>query len=475
MKKITTQATKVAACIGLMLASSGAYATDWDVTQSANIEAAAPTITQGGTALVSGSNQAVNGIVLDNTEDDLASGSQSVTVTSTGVVLTQGDTVDNANQALNFIDADNIGSDSAVSQTVSQTTGMTTVLTQSDDNTTGGNVQGINYAKTRLDVDALTQSYTEQGNLQMRQNSVDSANNIQGVNIVLAGRDAGTVSLTQSVSVTGRTSMRQGANNIGGSNTQVGNAAIAVLGDVTNTTQSFSSSTGDLVLRQVVGGSDNVQATNLLRTESAAGDIDSENVQTTTKTGGNVLFTQDTGSANNIQAGNVAISGDNIEDLVQTFNASTAASVDFDQTPTAINNIQAGNMAVLENAGNDTIGDVSQTFTSSITRTDLLQSSGSTNLIQAGNLIDINSGDVVNDGATTTTQLFEALGGDVTLTQNGGGSANLQAFNAIVDAAGAGSGGTVSQQLSINSTTFVMAQDSVSGSGQYGNFVGVKY
>lgn len=472
MKKMTIKATKVAACIGVMFAASGAYATDWNVTQNADITVAAPSITQGATSNVVSSNQALNGIVLDIDEDGLATGSQTVTIASDGVILTQGGNVDNANQALNLIEAEDIGSTSVITQTVNQTTSATTVLTQVDLDTTGNNVQAANLATARLDVEALLQSYTETGNLQLDQNSVASANNTQGVNFA-TGQDVGTTSLTQSVVVDGRTRLIQGAGNVGGANIQVGNGASATTGDVVNTSQSFTSTTGNLVLRQSVAGvGANIQAANMLRTEGAAGDIDAANVQTITKSSGRVRFTQNVSASNNTQAGNLAISGDNIDDLTQTFNASGSVSVDFDQTPTASTNVQAGNMAVLANAGNDTVGEISQTFTSSILVTDFVQESGATNLIQAGNLIDINGGDINDSG---TTQEFQALGGDVSMTQSGGGSANLQAFNAIVDASGNGSGGTVSQQLTITSGTFVMAQNDVTGSGQYGNFVGVKY
>jgi hypothetical protein len=60
------------------------------------------------------------------------------------------------------------------------------------------------------------------------------------------------------------------------------------------------------------------------------------------------------------------------------------------------------------------------------------------------------------------------------MTQAGTATGNMQALNASVyDNPGAES--TVSQALTITATTFTMSQDAVSGSGQYGNFVGVRY
>ena len=72
MKKMT----KIAAFVGASLLASGAHAADWNVTQTADVTVPAPSLSQGATTNVASSNQALNGIALDNTEDDLASGSQ---------------------------------------------------------------------------------------------------------------------------------------------------------------------------------------------------------------------------------------------------------------------------------------------------------------------------------------------------------------------------------------------------------------
>jgi hypothetical protein len=118
------------------------------------------------------------------------------------------------------------------------------------------------------------------------------------------------------------------------------------------------------------------------------------------------------------------------------------------------------------------VDEATQVFTSSDTSTDFNQSSASNTLIQAGNLIDLGAGNSIDD--TGSTQSFTAGGGSVAMTQDGSGSANLQALNGIVyETTGAVS--TVSQELTITATTFTMSQDAVAGSGQYGNFVGVKY
>ncbi|MFT5609652.1 MAG: hypothetical protein ACI9WC_001537 [Arenicella sp.] len=68
----------------------------------------------------------------------------------------------------------------------------------------------------------------------------------------------------------------------------------------------------------------------------------------------------------------------------------------------------------------------------------------------------------------------DALGSAVAMTQAGAATGNMQTLNAIVyDNPGAEN--TVSQALTITATTFTMSQDAVTDSGQYGNFVGVKY
>ena len=124
--------TKLAASISIMIVStSGVSAADWNVTQDANITVAAPTMNQGATTNVVSSNQAINGIALDTTNDDLATGSQTADLaSSTGVVLNQGEFVDGANQAINYIAADNVGSVSVITQTVNQTATSNTAITQ---------------------------------------------------------------------------------------------------------------------------------------------------------------------------------------------------------------------------------------------------------------------------------------------------------------------------------------------------------
>ena len=471
MKKMT----KVAAFIGLAVTSSGAMAADWNVTQNANITVAAPSITQGATASVVTSDQALNGIALDINNDDLASGSQTATVAaSTGIVLVQGPNVDGSNQAINYIEGRDIGSNALITQTVNQTAVSATSLTQSDTTATGNNIQAANLTEAERDVDQLSQVYTEAGTLTMTQSNVTSGSNTQGVNVTVAERDAGSVALTQSVTVAGVAAMTQGAGNTGGSNVQVGNGTIANTRDIDNTTQTFTANGTDLNLTQSAAGSNNIQATNYLDT-SATGTIGvtaATTSQTTTISSGNANFLQDVSGTGNVQAGNLASSGEDIADLTQSFSASGAAEVDFDQTPTAASNTQAGNMAELSTgAGGDLIDEISQTFTSSTTSTDFNQNSASSNLIQAGNLIDITTGNIDDSG---TTQQFDALGGSVSMSQSGAGAAssNLQALNGIIDSVGAGSGGTVSQALTVTSTTFTMSQENITSSGQFGNFVG---
>lgn len=480
MKEMTKKVTKVAVFIGLAFTASGASATDWNVIQDANITVAAPSITQGAANNVVNSNQAVNGIVLDTANDSLATGSQTADIaSSTGIVLTQGGSVDGSNQAINLIEADDVGSTSAITQTVNQTATSLTTLTQIDGSSVGGNVQAANLTKAVGDIDRLVQDYDESGRMDLIQSSVSTASNVQGVNYA-TGASVGTVSLVQSVEVDGRARLIQGAGNTGGNNVQVGNGAVATAasGDVNNATQTFTATAATLRLRQRAAGDNNIQAVNMMRTTGATGNI-GDTVGTTSQTvtvaSGAANFTQDVSGTGNVQAGNLAMSANNISDLTQTFTAGGATQVDFDQTPTAASNTQAGNMAVLTNgAANDQVDEISQVFTSSTSITAFDQVSASGTLIQAGNLIDVTTGDINDSG---TTQQFDALGGAVSMVQSGAGvaSGNLQALNAIVDETGNGSGGTVSQVLTITSATFAMSQDNITGSGQYGNFVGVKY
>ena len=181
-----------------------------------------------------------------------------------------------------------------------------------------------------------------------------------------------------------------------------------------------------------MSGTNNVQATNFMKTETG-GDIGATagtTTQTTTIAAGEAIFEQTASASNNIQAGNLASSDGDIADLTQSFLASGAQAVDFDQTPTASSNVQAGNMAVLATGTTDSVDEISQSFVGSNLVTDFNQESASSTLIQAGNLIDITTGNIDDSG---TTQSFTVGGGDLSMTQNGLGSAsgNLQALSLI--------------------------------------------
>jgi hypothetical protein len=466
--------TKVASFIAASLLVSNAAASDWDVTQVASITTAAPTLNQGATTNVASSNQAVNAIVLDTT-DDLVAGSQTATLdSSTGLLLTQGSNVDSSNQAINLVDGFDLGGTTSITQTVLQTGTSTTLLTQKDVDATGSNVQAVNLGVAGNDITGLKQVYTESDSVSLVQSDVVSSTNVQGLNYATAVEGIGGTELTQSVTVATDATFVQGAGNVGGTNVQVGNAAVAngAAASIANTAQTFTVTGGNLDLTQsvaTVGG--DTQAVNMISATGATSTISATTTQDVIVTAGAVNFTQDAAIGDNTQAGNLALAANAIGDLTQTFNASGASEVDFDQIPTAGSNTQAGNMVALTGTGE--ISEVLQLFSSStVGATDFNQSSDQANLIQAGNLIKITSGGTIND-ASADTQTFTAVGGAtaVTMTQDGGGSANLQALNGIVyDAAGLSNSAT--QTLTVASTSFTMTQDNISGSGQYGNFVG---
>lgn len=469
--------TKIATFVGVAFVSVGANAADWNITQTADITVPAPTMTQGGAANVVSSSQALNGIVIDNVNDDLASGTQTVNIAaSTGVQLVQGPLVDESNQALNYISGKDIGTVDTISQIVNQTEVSTTTMDQSDTSPAGLNAQAVNLSEASNDIDRLLQDYNESGALTMTQGDMTTSLNLQAVNGVIADNNVATVSLVQSIDVDGVASMTQEASNVGGTNGQFGNGALAIGGQLDNTVQTFTATASDLNVTQAAASNSNVQATNAIATLAGGniGDTPGSTTQTTTIAAGAANFSQTVSGTDNVQSGNLALADGDITDLTQTFEASNALEVDFDQTPTAAANIQAGNMAKLETGTGDVIDEISQVFNSSVLSTDFNQDSGSSNLTQAGNFIDITTGNI-ND--SDTTQLFTALGGNVAMTQSGAGTAsgNLQALNGIVDDAGAGSGGTVSQVLTITAASYTMTQENIIGSGQFGNFVGVKF
>jgi len=469
--------TKIAAFVGVAFVSVNASAADWNITQSANITVPAPELTQGGVANVVSSSQAVNGIAIDTVNDDLASGTQTADIASAiGVQLVQGSLVDESNQAINYISGKDIGSVDTISQIVNQTEVSATSLSQSDTSPVGSNRQAVNFTEASEDVDRLLQDYNETGALSMTQADINTTLNVQASNLSIANVNVATENLTQSVDVDGVANLTQAATVVGALNAQVGNGAIAIEGQLDNVVQTFTATTSDLNLTQDVAGVSNLQSTNAIATldDGNIGDTPGSTSQTTTIAAGAANFSQTVSGTDNVQGGNVASADGDITGLAQTFEATNALEVDFDQTPTAASNIQAGNMARLETGLGDVIDEISQVFNSSLLSTDFNQDSGSSNLTQAGNLIDITNGNIDD---SDTTQLFTALGGNVAMTQTGAGTAsgNLQALNGIVDDAGAGSGGTVSQVLTIAAASFSMTQENIAGSGQFGNFVGVKF
>ncbi len=475
--------TKIAAFIGSALITTGAHAADWNITQTANITVPEPIMTQGGTANVVSSTQALNGIALDTLNDDLATGTQTANIAaSTGVQMTQGPSVDDSVQATNFIAGRDIGSTDVISQVVNQTEVSTTSVTQTDTSGAGLNAQAVNYSDASGDVDRLLQDYNESGSISMTQENISTSLNAQAINAAVAEGNTATVSLTQSIDVDGVATLTQAASSVGGSNAQGGNVAVALGGQLDNTIQSFTATTTDLNVTQEAASDINIQGANIIATGNIVtaggggniGDTAGSTSQTLTIAAGGANFSQAVSGSDNVQAGNLASSDGDISDLTQTFEATNALEVDFDQTPTAANNTQAGNMAILQSGTGDVIDEISQVFNSSLSSTDFNQNSGSSNLTQAGNYIDITTGNIDD---SDTTQLFTALGGAVAMTQSGAGTAsgNLQALNGIVDAAGAGTGGTVSQVLTITAASYTMTQDNITGSGQFGNFVGVKF
>jgi hypothetical protein len=478
MKNMNKVAVFFAASLA-SLATSSALAADWDVKQSANLTSAAPALNQGNSANVTSGNQALNAVVL-KAGNKLVSGSQTVTVTATGgSQLTQGTKVTTSNQALNLISVDgaDIGDTSEVEQTVNLSGGGLTLLTQSTVTAGANNVQSLNFSNTANSgaILQLKQVYIDGDSLSLVQDAAATAGNSQGVNYA---KSAGTIGvtangLTQSVVVGKNVTFSQGAGSVGGSNVQAGNRMIST-GAILKSTQAFSVTANDLTFTQATAtGTSNRQAANMIGV-TGANAIGADTKQTLTVSAGKMTLNQTAADTGNYQAGNLAVSAGTVAGLIQEVKADTATVVEFNQTATGAENIQAGNMVV----STGVISGISQNFEGSKTITNFVQDTSANKLIQAGNLIDLGVTGTITQAATTVAQTFSVSGGNVDLVQKNNTTNQLQSFNAIVYASTNAAAGTSvgSQVLTITGgATFDMTQDAVTTSGQYGNFVGVKY
>lgn len=465
-----------AASAASIAVSGQLLAADWTIQQTATVATATPSLRQGDTALVTDSVQAINGIALKTDEDSVVAGSsQLVTISaSTSFNLTQGELVANSTQAANYLEAQNVGTTSgaAVTQTVTSTSTATTLTQEVAAGGGSTNLQALNVGRAAArggTINNLTQSITEAGTLSLIQNAVVTGTNSQAVNFAFGetiGVD-GTNLLTQSVTVTGATTFTQQAPSDG--NNQGGNiAAASDSGNIGSVSQTFITTTDIGLEQSMSSGQDNIQAINFVDTSANSDGTVGTVTQMFTANGGTVTFLSNATGIRNTEAGNFVDTRGSITDLTQSFDASNSALVDFDQTGAGNNNIQAGNMARTIDTG-AIIAEIAQIFTGSTTTNDFNQNSAADALIQAGNLIRLGYGGISD--ASGPHQTFTTTG-TVNMTQLGGGTSNLQALNAVTDFSGGTASVNLHQALITTGTSFAMAQNAVTTSGQFGNYAG---
>ena len=467
------------ACLVMVSAIPQSMAADWTITQSATITVAAPALTQGETATVTGSTQAINGIALEDDADDLTGGSQLSTLTSsTSLNLTQGPHVDASTQAFNAISAQNIGAPTGIAPVVTQTvindnSGGTALSQTGTDG--GGNLQAANAAEAAAAIHSLKQVITATGTLTVSQ-TMSTAANTQAVNFAESGSGAigsnATHQVEQELTQSDITLLNQ--TNSGTGNIQGGNVLKSAGGGIKHATQTARVSAA-VTMNQTNGGASNVQAINLAQV--VGGNIATLGQNTSFDGAAAVDINTSNGSDNNVQAINLVQSsgdgdiGSGSEQLLQSFNTAAATSFRFDQVDgTGDGNVQAGNMAAIGGTS-AVIAGISQTFTGSTTANTFTQTANTTGRIQAGNLIDLGTGSMSD--AAGPHQTFSVTAGTLAMVQESGEN-SLQALNAIVDATGGTADVNIHQSLSITATTFTMNQDGGSNNGQYGNFAGAK-
>lgn len=162
--------TVITSVVFSMNFSSSAFAADWNVTQASTLSVSAAELQQTNTA---SSIQAVNGVVLDDSNDDLVNTRQSINAAGMSVSLTQtGASTNDSVQALNVASARSI---SGLAQEVS---GLDSAELTLESTAGSGNVQALNYSRADGDTANLTQSLSGTSMITVN----DSSGNVQAAN-----------------------------------------------------------------------------------------------------------------------------------------------------------------------------------------------------------------------------------------------------------------------------------------------------
>lgn len=406
----------LAIAVSAALISTSALADSWDITQNA-APGSNTTMTQDG-ATQNQSVQAMNAINTAPAVTTNVQGSQTATLQAHTLILDQAGTTETSTQAVNYLSTDTIGvTGTAFTQDY---TGTGTVTLNQDTATLGAdNLQAVNTARgvtvTELEQGGSTANTASTITL----NQDTSAANTQAVNNVTASTDL--TKATQVAVATGNFSLNQDGS---GAQTQAVNRAVGGTNAIGTLSQTATGGSSATTMNQL-GTGVSTQALNMATGEGVSA------TSTQTATGSLTMIQGATGAA----VGNGSV-----------------------QAVNYLKSIDAGVVA----SATQSLGSGADTIS-------LTQHDSSTGTIQAGNLIDMTSG---NASAALTAGIQNITTTDaLTLAQNNTGS-SLQAGNGVLtNNTGANTGGTITQGVTAGS--LAMTQTSGSSSIQAANYVGI--
>ncbi|ORU89912.1 MAG: hypothetical protein A6F71_02805 [Cycloclasticus sp. symbiont of Poecilosclerida sp. M] len=219
------------------------------------------------------------------------------------------------------------------------------------------------------------------------------------------------------------------------------------------------------------GGSANVRATQALNNivaDNVGTGLVSAVLQTiSTSPTLTTLSQTSVGGSDNVQAINNVDAQNSILGLSQTYVPGTTLNLNQVDT-TSARDQQAINRAELT-ADGDVTG-ILQTATGASGATTFEQTGTAVGLVQAGNLIDIGTGNSITGATNVDQQVFT---GGVTTILNQTSNTARQALNAIVYLTSDAASNT-EQELTLSGATTTFTQNDTTSSAQAGNYVGTK-
>lgn len=158
---------------------SSAFAADWNITQATTLSVAAPELTQ---TNATESIQAINGVVLDESNDDIVNARQSINAAGSSVSLTQSGVGTN-----DSVQALNVASARSISGLTQEVIGLDSAQLTMEPTAGSGNVQALNYSRAEGDTENLTQSLSGTSMITVN----NSSGNVQAANYAESGTYSG--------------------------------------------------------------------------------------------------------------------------------------------------------------------------------------------------------------------------------------------------------------------------------------------